>query len=158
MPYLIDGHNLIGSMLDIQLDDPEDEIQLIRRLSEFLKTTRKSGTVYFDQRSQASHRKYKSGRLKIEFITPPDTADIAIQNRLRQLKGEARNYTVISSDHEVMQAARNAGSKVLDSRAFAQQLESSPIIRDENEKPEGNLTPEDLQFWQQIFKNSPKID
>src|SRR4030067_3565369 len=102
MPYLIDGHNLIGSMPDINLDDPEDEIRLIQMLDRFLFKVRKSATVYFDQRGPGAQRRFKSGRLQVEFITSPHTADHAIQNRLRQLKGEAHNYTVVSSDHEVL--------------------------------------------------------
>jgi predicted RNA-binding protein with PIN domain len=153
MPYLIDGHNLIGNLSDIHLDDPDDEIRLIQRLVEFFKNARKSGTVYFDQRGYGAQRKYKLGRLQIEFVTPPNTADGAIQNKVRRLKREARNYTVVSSDREVMQAASNAGAQVIDSQTFIRQLEGSRTIGGESEKPESPLTPEDIKFWQQLFEN-----
>ncbi len=156
MPYLIDGHNLIASMPDIHLDDPEDELQLIRRLSEFLRNTGKTGTVYFDRRGQGALGKFKSGRLAVEFITSPNTADHAIRNKLLSLKGEARNYTVVSSDHEVIHAALQSGAQIIDSPSFADQLVDPRVAKNENKKPEGTLTTEDLQFWQQLFKNPPE--
>jgi predicted RNA-binding protein with PIN domain len=153
MPYLFDGHNLIGRLENISLDDPEDELRLIQLLTEFLKDKRKSGTVYFDQRGPGARRKFKVGRLQVEFTTSPNTADHAIQKRLIRLKGETRNYTVVSSDREVMEAAKNAGAQVMDSHTFIQHLPRSHTIGDENEKPEGKLSSEDLQFWQQVFDN-----
>jgi predicted RNA-binding protein with PIN domain len=156
MPYLIDGHNLIGSIPDIHIDDPEDELQLIHLLSNFLKNVRKSGTVYFDRRGPGAPRELKSGRLKVIFTTSPNTADLAIKNKLHRLKGEARNYTVVSSDHEVMQAARNAGAHVLESHMFKEHLDWSDVAQEENEKAEGTLSPDDVQFWQQMFKNPPE--
>jgi predicted RNA-binding protein with PIN domain len=154
MPYIIDGHNLIGQLSDIHLDDPEDEIQLIQRLADFFRNVQKSGTVYFDRRGVGAKRKYKLGRVQVEFVTPPNNADHAIQNRVRRLKGEARNYTVVSSDHEVMQAARSAGAQVIDAQSFIRQMEQSKMIEGKSEKPESPLTPEDIQFWQQLFENS----
>lgn len=156
MPYLIDGHNLIGSIPDIHLDEPEDEMRLIQRLSEFLKNSRKTGTVYFDQRGHGAQRKFKFGRLQVEFATSPHTADLAIQNRLRQLKGNARNYTVVSSDHEVKRSARDVGAQVIDSNIFAQQLDKKSEMNTGNEKPENILTPEDIHFWQKFFENPPE--
>jgi predicted RNA-binding protein with PIN domain len=158
MPYLIDGHNLIGRIGNISLDDPEDELRLIELLEEFLKEKRKSGTVYFDQRGPGARRKYKVGRLQVEFTTSPNTADLAIQKRLTGLKGEAHNYTVVSSDREVMQVAKNAGAQVMDSPTFILQLQRPYTIRAENEKPEAKLSSEDLQFWQQIFENPQKTE
>ena len=35
MNYLIDGHNLIGQLPDISLDDPNDEALLVQKLSGF---------------------------------------------------------------------------------------------------------------------------
>jgi len=156
MPYLIDGHNLIGRMRDISLNDPEDESRLIQTLIKFLNEVRKSGIVYFDQRIPGRQSKYKRGRLQVEFITPPHTADHAIQNKLRQLKREAHNYTVISSDYEVIQIAKERGAQVIESQEFVQQFLESPNIGDESEKPERSLTSEDIQYWQEMFNNPSK--
>ena len=152
MPYLIDGHNLIGKLPDIHLDDPEDEIQLIEKLGDLFKRKRISGTVYFDQRGPGMKRKYKLGRLQVEFSTPPNTADSAIRFRLRQLKKDASNYIVVSSDHQIMDAARAAGAQVLDSQTFAQELDPSPLDSDESEKPQSPLSSDELRHWQKLFE------
>lgn len=47
MPYLIDGHNLIGKVPNLRQDDPEDEKQLIEMLQEFCQRTGKYKEVYF---------------------------------------------------------------------------------------------------------------
>jgi predicted RNA-binding protein with PIN domain len=158
MPYLIDGHNLIGQIENISLDEPEDELRLIQLLAEFLKNNRKSGTVYFDRRGPGAQRKFKVGRLQVEFATSPNTADLDIRKRLIRLKGEAKNYTVVSSDREVIQAAKDTGAQAMDSFTFIRQLQRPYTIHNESEKPEGELSSEDLQFWQQIFENPPKTE
>jgi len=154
MPYLIDGHNLIGSMPDIHLDDPDDEMQLIDRLSDFFKRRRISGTVYFDQRGSGMERKFRSGRVKVEFATSPNTADMAIQRQLQRLKRNASNYIVVSSDRQIQKAARVAGASVLNSVEFARQLGGPSTITEENEKPQGPLSPDDVRHWQKIFRNN----
>ena len=158
MPYLIDGHNLIGHMRDIRLNDPEDEARLIQMLSSFLNRVQKSGIVYFDQRAPGVQGKHRRGRLQVEFIAAPYTADHAIQNKLRQLKGEAHNYTIISSDHEVIQTAKERGAQVIESHKFIQQFLEFPSVRDKNEKPERILTSEEIRYWQKQFENPSKKD
>ena len=49
MPILIDGHNLIGRLPDLRLDDPDDEAKLVLRLRAYAARTRKRITVVFDQ-------------------------------------------------------------------------------------------------------------
>jgi predicted RNA-binding protein with PIN domain len=154
MPYLFDGHNIIGKIPEIHLDDPEDERQLVHLLSKFLSRVAKTGTVYFDRRSPGGKRKYRLGRLQVEFMTSPNTADQAIQTKLRRLRGEARNYTVVTSDREIETTAKAMGAKVIQSQVFVQQLEDQPSTIDREEKPEYSLSIEDVELWEKIFRNS----
>jgi predicted RNA-binding protein with PIN domain len=158
MPYLIDGHNLIGSMPDIHLDDPEDELQLIHRLSDLFKRRRISGTVYFDQRGPGMERQFSAGRLKVEFATSPNTADRAIQARLQGLKRDAPNYIVVTSDHQIQNTARKAGARILESADFAQQLGVSNADPPENEKPDIPMSPRDVRQWQKLFEKNDEDD
>ena len=48
MPYLIDGHNLIACLPDIDLDDPNDEARLVNRLKGFAAKARSKCIVVFD--------------------------------------------------------------------------------------------------------------
>ena len=43
MFYLIDGHNLIGQLADIDLDDPNDESLLVQKLNGWTSRTRTTG-------------------------------------------------------------------------------------------------------------------
>ncbi len=151
MPYMIDGHNLIGAHPGISLDDPEDELQLVQALQAFAGRKGRSIWVYFDGADPASPKSLRAGRVQARFVTPPRTADDAICAHLRRLKGEASNWTVVSSDREVSQIARQVGARVLSSQEFIQRLAEAYDEQPE-EKPAANLTAEELETWQRIFR------
>ena len=48
MQWLIDGHNLIGQMPNLRLDDPDDEAKLLQYLRNFRARTGHRITVVFD--------------------------------------------------------------------------------------------------------------
>ena len=48
MPLLIDGHNLIGQMPDIDLADPDEESKLVHRLKRYCRQHNRRATVVFD--------------------------------------------------------------------------------------------------------------
>ncbi|NIM96105.1 MAG: hypothetical protein GTO18_20590 [Anaerolineales bacterium] len=152
MPYLIDGHNLIGSMREIKLDDPDDEALLIELLIDFCKSSRKTATVFFDQRGYGMEKYRKYGRLSVEFITKPGTADSAIASQLKRLGRDAKNYTVVSSDHQVQGAARRAGARIIQSREFASLLSSRDTHLGEEEKPSLETSQDELNEWEKLFR------
>ncbi len=66
MPYLIDGHNLIGKVPNLRQNDPEDEKQLVELLQEFCQRTGKHVEVYFsDQLLSKKTRKEESDGPKL---------------------------------------------------------------------------------------------
>jgi uncharacterized protein len=141
MPYLIDGHNLIGAMPGRRLAEPEDEAELIALLRSFSAATGKALTVYFDRRAPGSTNPPKSGRLTVKFVSESSSADRAIRAHLARLGGEARNWTVVSSDREVMLAARQAGAKAAPSTDFLRLLGSPRPEAPGSEKPDAPLSP-----------------
>ena len=119
MPYLIDGHNLIPS-LGLRLDSFDDENELVERLNEFCRVSRKSGLeVYFDNAQPGSPETRRMGLLQAHFARKPLIADQAIRSRLQKLGRAAKNWTVVSSDHGVQRDARAAGATALSSEEFA---------------------------------------
>lgn len=150
MPYLIDGHNLIPKV-GLSLGDPDDEERLIARLQEFCRRERTKTDVYFDNAppGQASTQRY--GNVTAHFVRQGETADHAIAKRLASLGGEAKNWTVVSSDHEVQATARRFHAHVLSSETFAHRLRSTPSGKDE--KPS---TPDDVEMWLQVFREKRK--
>jgi predicted RNA-binding protein with PIN domain len=140
MPYLIDGHNLIGAMPGHRLEDPDDEADLIARLQRFCSASGKAVTVYFDRRSAGRGDPPRMGRLTVRFVTEASSADRAICAHLQRLRGEAHNWSVVSSDGEVATAARRAGARAVPSAAFLRQLDGPSPRAPAPEKPDSPLT------------------
>jgi predicted RNA-binding protein with PIN domain len=153
MPYIIDGHNLIACMPNIDLDDPDDEIRLIVKLRSYCARTSKRIVVYFDQRTPGFRNPPPVGGLTVQFVTPPTSADEAIQDHLRRLGREAPNWTVVSSDRAVQAAAQQAGAHYLNSRTFARQFLIEMTPSQESEKPDSPLSEEEIAQWEKLFTN-----
>ena len=154
MPYIIDGHNLIPWVPGLSLDEIDDEIRLVELLQEFCRRERKRVEVYFDRAAPGGSRLRKFGNVTARFVRHGRTADEAISEKLRRLAGEARNYTVVSSDHSVQAAARAARARVLTSADFvgillADNTESS----NESESANKKLSQSEVDEWLDIFNS-----
>jgi len=148
MPFLIDGHNLIGQMPGLRLDDPDDEQKLVALLRAYLARVKKSGTVVFDRGLLGPQPKLSSRALQVRFAHPPRTADEVIVELVRQERNP-RGLTVISSDARVRALARQAGAIVQDSAAFARAVLAAPPLPAQKEK---GLSPTEVEAWEQEFK------
>lgn len=149
MPYLIDGHNLIGQMRDISLSDPQDEERLVGLLAAWCDRRGASATVYFDRGAPGSGPT-RRGRLTARFVRPPRTADAAIEDHLRRLGRDAPQWTVVSSDREVRRAAQRAGARTVESAEFAASLRL-PAPGPGSEKPE-IPSQEEVKAWLREFR------
>src|SRR5215510_9304953 len=107
MAYLIDGHNLIPK-LGLRLDAIDDEMELIAILQEFCRREHKQLEVYFDGAPAAHAGTRKLGAVTAHFVPLGKTADNAIRNHLKQLGKSAKNWIVVTSDHQVQVEARAA--------------------------------------------------
>ncbi|MEK6221227.1 MAG: NYN domain-containing protein, partial [Chloroflexota bacterium] len=119
MPYLIDGHNLIGKLPNLALDDFEDERALIELLQIFCRGKQKKAEVYFDKASPGNARAKVHGRVTARYIREGDTADNGIKRHLGRLGTEASNWVVVSSDREVQSSARRAKARVISAEEFS---------------------------------------
>lgn len=153
MPYLVDGHNLIPHIPGISLTDLEDEQALISLLERFARQERTRVEVYFDQAppSRAGSRAY--GMVKVHFIRQGTTADRAIVSRLNRIGKEAKNWTVVTSDREILAEARSLHSKTLPSAEFAGLIsilpDTSDIPEDKVDDPE--ISGEEVDYWLDQF-------
>ncbi len=147
MPYLIDGHNLIGQMPGLSLADPDDERKLVVLLRTFLMRTRKKGTVFFDNGQPGGSGSWSNSVLEVVFVRPSRSADDLIRQRL----GTAKNpggLIVVSSDQAVAQAAQAAHARVQGSAEFARKMARQPLIA--AEKQDG-LTKDEVLEWERLF-------
>src|SRR3990172_8337759 len=111
MPYLIEGNNLIGRMPGISLADPDDEAQLLARMRTFCTRERTTATVYFDGAIIATMKEPAQAGGTPRFVAPPQTADMAIRRHLERLGRQAPNWTVVTSDAAVAEAARRSRAR-----------------------------------------------
>ena len=150
MPYLIDGHNLIAALPDIDLEDPHDEAKLILKLRAWAGRERRKVIVVFDGGIPGGYsRALSSGDVNVIFAARHYTnADRIIKERLRRLP-DAPNWTVVSSDREVLDEAQRANARLMTSQDFAAQLDRQPIVQ--AEKPE-TPSADEVAAWLEVFQ------
>jgi predicted RNA-binding protein with PIN domain len=159
MPYLIDGHNLIPKIPGMDLGAVDDEMQLVEMLQEFCRHRRKKAEVYFDNAPAGQPRARNYGLVIARFARAGVSADALIQAHLQRLGRAARNWTVVSSDHQVQASARAARAQSISSEAFAREmlatLASLASLRETPSGPEAEggaeISQEELDDWLALF-------
>ena len=154
MAYIIDGHNLIPK-LGLRLDDPNDEEALIERVLEFCRIQRTQAEIYFDGAPPGTNPTRKNGAVTCYFIRQGSSADSAIERQLMRLGKQARNWTIVSSDRRVLNAARSFHAHTLSSDEFAKLL-SKATGQQKGSRAESGLSPEEVEDWLTIFKSKKK--
>jgi predicted RNA-binding protein with PIN domain len=160
MQYLVDGHNLIPKA-GLRLDAPDDEMDLVTILQQFGSRARVAVEVYFDGAPPGQARTTRLGTVVAHFVPLGTTADDAIKTRLLQLGRAAPDWTIVSSDREIQQAARKARAKTVSAEAFARQLVELARRRDRQASPasspdEPPLTDEEIRRWLDEFEKRPR--
>ena len=157
MPLLVDGHNLIGQIPGIKLSDADDEGQLVVLLRRY--STAKRGrqvVVVFDHGVYGHPQKLDGYGITCHFARSPQDADAQLIKRLRALK-RPRDWTLVTSDREVVRVAEECGVKVMSSQEFAHQLLAVPARSTAplSEKPDRQLSEAEIAEWMEIFRNRP---
>lgn len=151
MPFLIDGHNLIPHIRELNLSQLDDELALVEILEIYFRKTRKKAIVFFDRAAPGHDQNINRGFLSAHFTRPPLNADKAIRNEVTKLGRSAANYTVVSSDAEVQNHALRQGVQVLSSSEFAMKLTNSQKNINKHNTDLGD----EMDYWLKIFENKP---
>ena len=149
MPYLIDGHNLIPH-LGLRLADPEDEAKLVIALQRYFARTGRQGTVYFDRRAAGGSPGSTTRHLVVHFVAAPRSADDAIRDHLQRLRGEARNWVVVSNDQAVRRAAAQSGARSMAAGDCAHEVRGA-AASSLSEKPEASPTADEVAEFERLF-------
>ena len=155
MPYLIDGHNLIPK-LGLSLRNVDDEVALVTRLQVFCRVERRQVEVYFDGAPAGQVGTRKFGLVAAHFVRAGYQADDAILARLTSLGRAARNWTVVTSDHQVQAEARKTGATVLSSEAFAGQVSEAMRAPGNESTREGETSADEVDEWMKIFRENKR--
>ncbi len=171
MAILIDGHNLIGQMPNLRLDDPDDEEKLLIRLRAYRARTGKRLVVYFDPGiAYQSPRHRSQGGISVKQAGTGQRADDLLMRDVRR-HPNPRELTVVTSDRSIQSMARLQGARIIDAATFADELSSPSRIKGEpatyplpayslsdggEVKEEDNrpLSEEEVQAWLAIFGRS----
>jgi uncharacterized protein len=157
---LIDGHNLIGQMPDVQLDDPDDEEKLLARLRAYRACVGTEIVVYFDPGLvyHGPGRRSASGITVRRAGIGQQADDLIVQDVRRS--SCPRDLTVVTSDRTIQQVAARMGCQVVDAASFLADM-GCPARR----KPrrargaavrEPRLSREEVKEWLKVFRRSAK--
>jgi len=153
MAYLIDGHNLIGQLPDISLDDPNDEALLVQKLLGFVARTKRKCVVVFDQGLPSGKSRMSTRGVQVVFAPHRSNADDIMIDRIHKTP-DPKNWTVVSSDNRVRSIALKRKMRVQRSTEFALVLHRPPKIT----KPgpdvaeDIKLSPAEVEEWMQLFE------
>jgi predicted RNA-binding protein with PIN domain len=152
MPYLIDGHNLIAHLPEIELNDPNDEALLVLLLRSYCARTGKKIVVVFDHGLPGGKSRLSTKSVQVVFATAQKTtADRIIMERIRSTR-DVKGWVVVSSDEEVLLAAESAGMGAMRCQRFARTLVRPP--KEDNHpgiRQHLILTEAEISEWMDIF-------
>jgi uncharacterized protein len=152
MPYLIDGHNLIPKA-GLQLDSPDDELELVVILQDFARLKRQQVEVYFDGAPIGQSGTRRMGTIRAHFVRQGQTADDAIRARLIRLEKDAKNWVVVSSDRGVQGAARANQAQFISSEEFVKLLREARNSIPKSNANDKKLSAAEVDEWLNIFGN-----
>ena len=157
MPYLIDGHNLIGTGMlpGIHLADEDDEEKLVRLLRRFQSRVRTRVTVVFDKGLPGGHsRQLSGGGVEVVFASASgQTADDVIKARIRHAR-HPEALRVVSNDVDVQALARRYKARVVPATAFVREL-TRPLPR-RPEREDVRLSKEEVEEWMRLFRQGKR--
>lgn len=155
---IIDGHNLVPKIPGLHLKDEDDEARLIEVVQEYCRLARRQAELYFDGSPEPRLSGRKNGLVHVHYIKLGYSADDAIIQFVRDLGSDKDNYTVVSSDHRIQNAALAAGCKMMSSDAFSRVMSttfsSETAVQQRREKPPSSG---EVDEWLDLFdqnKNS----
>ncbi len=151
MPYLIDGHNLIGQTPGLALDDPDDEVKLVLLVRRHCLREGRKATVIFDGGLPGGVSNLSTSDVTVIFASDRHTtADDLIINRLNSEKNPP-GLILVTSDHKIVSVAQHRRISVLSSAEFGRALTHTPASSGAPEKERG-LTQQELADWEKLFK------
>lgn len=156
MVYMIDGHNLIGQLPDISLDDPNDEALLVQKLNGFAARTGNQVVVVFDHGLPGGTSRMSTRAVQVVFASGRSTADRVMMERIKKIP-DPKGWIIVSSDHDVQASARLRRMGTMHSDEFAQLMQSPPKpVVDMGEASDVSLSDAEVDEWLDLFGGEEK--
>ncbi len=168
LTWLIDGHNLIGQLQDIDLDDPQDEAKLTMAVKTYCMRGRCKATIIFDNGIVGGvSRELSSFDVQVIFAPPRTQADNLLMRRAKEI-GNMKDTILVTSDGRILRLAHAYGMETMTSEEFALLLGFRPVEIDADERrkagkkpifkmvyekdPDPRVTQDEIAYWLPIFK------
>ena len=153
--YLIDGYNLAHKIPEVarllKKQDFDSAIdRLVRMVQSRLNVHRNRVIIVFDGKKGVFDFPHNTYSVEIRFSRKPQEADDVIRDILRR-QSDTSNWTVISSDNEILRTARDLGARFIRSEAFYRASDTSRN-HDATSETREKYNPEhvDLDYWLNI--------
>jgi len=157
MNYIIDGFNLAFVVKNITGTIKEGATEkAIRQLIHFVRSAiniqNSKVIIVFDGADDNQPKKIKDGAITILFSKKPQTADDIIRNFIRKTANKDQ-WTVVTSDNEILFTARDHGMQIIQSATFKnmEKQKERDTSNSEMEKSKHNPDNIDLDYWRDIF-------
>ncbi len=153
MPYLIDGHNLIGALSNLTLNEENDEVKLVQMLRSFAIRNGKKCEVIFDCGLPGGRSRLSTSDVCVSFAHSGQEADSRLIRRVQQLSN-CSGWTLVSSDRRLRLAAQEVRMKQMNANDFARLLFAplqeyrSQNVSNPREKP---LSKVEIEEWLEEF-------
>ncbi len=165
--WLVDGHNLIGQLQDLSLDDPYDDAKLTMAIRSYCMRSRSKATVIFDNGLPGGvSRELSNSDVTVIFAPPRTSADSLLMRRARDI-GNLNDVILVTSDRRIRRLAFAYGMETMVSEEFAlligfrpveveptpEQPAPAPRVQVVYEKnPNPYVSPQEVAYWLPIFK------
>ena len=155
MPFIIDGHNLLHSILKTTPEgEPISDIQLCRLVSRYLQAVGERGEIVFDGTGPQEKSIFNYVRkLEVLFAGFASDADTIIENKIKASSAPKR-LTIVSSDRRIIKAARARKAGTIKSQDFwdkvQKQLSRKKKLTEPPQKRHG-LTESETKKWLEFF-------
>jgi len=156
MPFLIDGHNLLHSILKTSEDfEPVTDIQLCNILGRFLKKIGEKGRIVFDGTGPRDKTGFDNiANPEVVFSGLNIEADTVIENAIKANTAPKR-LIVVSSDRRIRKAAQARKAKAVKSELFwinvLKQLSRKQKTSTEPAEKHIGLTEAETDKWLDFF-------
>ena len=154
MNYLVDGHNLIGSMPDISLSDHDDEFKLVMQLRKVATAKKGRHVVVVFDRGVYGHKQSLNGYgVTCHFALSPEDADTQIIRRIKQTS-KPKEWALVTADRRIIDVAHQYGMRVMPNAILVQQMARQTSAKTEyhDEKPEVPLSAVQIEQWRVELK------
>lgn len=155
MPYLVDGHNLLGQIPGLRLNNPAHRQKLVGMLARFARARRCKMVVLFDgEPSPGWKTETVLGSVRILHSGAGRSADEILLERIRRARSP-RDLTLITSDRSLGDRARHLGARRIRVGEFRSMMDRALEKAGESaEKPE-RPDPEEVDYFLGVFGEDP---